>query len=90
MMEEELLKRAEDIIGLLECDECGHSLVLHFDRHGCEYERGDVQVQDVGAVASGPCGCKAESLSDDGNNEFLLLRDLRQRRLLAQMMQEQL
>jgi hypothetical protein len=73
----ERLERAEKVIGIIPCDECNHSLVLHFDRYGCEYERGDTQVQDVGAVALGPCGCKAENLSDDGKDAFTLLRDLR-------------
>lgn len=79
-----ILQRCEVVIGLQNCDECEHSLVLHFDRYGCEYDRGDRQVQDVGAVAMGPCGCKAENLSDDGNDAFLLLRDLRQMRILRE------
>lgn len=77
-----LLERVEAVLGVLPCEECEHSLALHFDRNGCEYERGDRQVQEVGAVAMGPCGCKAENLSDDGNDAFLLLRDILQMRLL--------
>ena len=80
----QLLQRCEDVIGLQDCDECEHSLVLHFDRYGCEYERGDHLEQDVGWVAGGPCGCKAENLSADGNDAFLLLRDIRQLRILAE------
>ena len=79
----ELLQRAENILGILPCEECEHSLVLHFDHYGCEYERGDVQVQDVGAVAQGPCSCKADGLSEDGNDQFLLLRDIRQVRFTS-------
>ncbi|MGA7924379.1 MAG: hypothetical protein WCA20_00105 [Candidatus Sulfotelmatobacter sp.] len=60
----ELLHRAETLLGLVPCEECGRSLSLHFDRH---------------------CGCKADHLSSDGNAVFLLLRDLRQLRLLAIM-----
>ena len=81
----ELLQRVENVLSILPCEECEHSLSLHFDRYGCEYERGDRQVQDVGAVAMGPCGCKAENLSDDGNDQFLLLRDIRQMRLLREV-----
>jgi hypothetical protein len=80
----QLLQRCEDVIGIQNCDECEHSLVLHFDRYGCEYERGDHLEQDVGWVAGGPCGCKAENLSADGNDAFLLLRDIRQLRILAE------
>jgi hypothetical protein len=82
----ELLQRAEKVLGLLPCEECDHSLVLHFDRYGCEYERGDIEGDESGpGYALGPCGCKAENLSDDGNDAFLLLRDLRQVRLLREM-----
>ena len=41
----------------LPCAECGHDLIRHLDKYGCEYDRGDRQVQDVGAVAIGPCSC---------------------------------
>jgi len=86
----DLLRRAEEVIGLQPCDECNHSLVLHFDKHGCEYECGDAPGGEgdhgpYGAHALGPCGCKAENLSDDGNDAFLLLRDLRRVRLLREM-----
>jgi hypothetical protein len=88
-IELDLLARAEQVIGLQDCDECGHSLILHFDRHGCEYERGDHEGGEgdhgpYGAYAMGPCGCKAENLSDDGNDAFLLLRDIRQMRLIRE------
>ena len=86
----DLLKRAEQIVGQIPCEECDHSLYLHFDRYGCEYERGDApggegEQGPYGEQALGPCGCKAENLSDDGNAAFLLLRDLRQVRLLREM-----
>lgn len=85
-----LLDRAEKVIGIQPCDECGHSLILHFDRYGCEYERGDHEGGEgdhgpFGAYAMGPCGCKAENLSDDGNEAFFLLRDLRQIRILREL-----
>jgi hypothetical protein len=41
----------------LPCAECGHELIRHLDRYGCEYDRGDRQVQEVGSVAIGPCSC---------------------------------
>ena len=63
---QDLLKRCKDVIGIIDCDECGHSLALHLDRYGCDYETGDA-----------PCGCKAENLSDDGNDAFVLLKELR-------------
>ena len=79
----DLLSRAEQVIGIIPCEECGHSLSLHFDRYGCEYERGDREgYEGEPAQAYPPCGCKAESLSDDGNDAFLLLRDIRQARIV--------
>ena len=81
--QQQLLERAEKIIGIIDCDECGHSLSLHFDCYGCEYDLGDCEGDESGpAHARGNCGCKAENLSDDGNDAFLLLRDLRQVRIL--------
>ena len=80
----DFLDRAEKVIGIIPCEECGHSLSLHFDRYGCEYELGDCEGDESGpAYARGNCGCKAENLSDDGNDAFILLRDLRQLRILA-------
>lgn len=84
----DLLERIEKVLGIIPCDECEHGLSLHFNRDGCDYERGDRQVQEVGAVAMGPCGCKAASLSDDGKEAFLLLRDIRQMRILRGMTSE--
>lgn len=82
----ELLNRAETVLGLLPCEECDHSLSLHFDRYGCEYDLGDREGDESGpAYARGNCGCKAANLSSDGSDIFLLLRDLRQVRLLAKM-----
>lgn len=43
------------------CEECGHAILYHCGRYGCSAERGDVQVQEVGAVALPPCSCKAHS-----------------------------
>jgi hypothetical protein len=40
-----------------ECEECGHAVSLHMDRYGCQYERGDIVVNECN-VAGGPCGCK--------------------------------
>ena len=81
-----LLERSEKVLGLLPCEECGHSLDLHFDRYGCEYEMGDRPGDESGpAEARGTCCCKAENLSSDGNDQFLLLRDLRQVRLLREI-----
>jgi hypothetical protein len=39
-----------------ECEECGHAVSLHMDRYGCQYERGDIVVNECN-VAGGPCGC---------------------------------
>ena len=85
-MSDELLARAEKVLNVLECEECGHSLGLHFNRYGCDYDLGDREGDESGpAYARGECGCKADNLSDDGNEAFLLLRDLRQFRILSEM-----
>ena len=78
-----LLERAEKVLGILPCEECGHSLHLHFDRYGCEYDMGDCEGDESRpAYARGNCGCKAINLSCDGNDAFQLLRDLRRTRIL--------
>lgn len=38
------------------CEECGHDLLLHADKYGCQYEPGDTF---DGSRAKPPCGCKA-------------------------------
>lgn len=48
----------------LKCPECGHKLAEHVDQHGCQVERRDIQVAEVGAMAQGPCGCTCEALPD--------------------------
>ena len=86
IMKDELLTKAETVLSVIECEDCGHSLGLHFSRYGCEADMGDREGDEDGpAYARGECGCKAENLSDDGTEAFLLLRDLRQLRILASM-----
>jgi hypothetical protein len=81
----ELLKRIELVLGTIPCDECDHSLDLHFDIYGCERERPDVPGDESGvAYAPGPCCCKAENQSDDGSMTFALLREIREMRILAE------
>jgi hypothetical protein len=85
-LQAELLERAEKVLAILPCEECEHSLDLHFDRYGCSYERGDLPGDESGpARALPPCGCKAENLSVDGAAAFTLLCDLRQVRILKEM-----
>ncbi len=56
------------VIGALECPACPskspHLLIEHANEDGCARERGDIQVQEVGAVAQGPCGCKCDDMPD--------------------------
>ena len=44
----------------LGCPACGHMLKAHLDQCGCQVERGDIEVAEVGAMAQGPCGCTCE------------------------------
>lgn len=56
----ELITAAEAI----QCPDCGHPLKEHLGADGCERELGDRQVQEIGAVAAGLCGCKLQDSPD--------------------------
>ncbi len=42
-----------EVLGHLECSQCGHLIKAHMDQYGCEVDLGD---SDAG-YAIGPCGC---------------------------------
>lgn len=65
-----------EALGRIVCPDCEHELRLHVSDGYCEQELGDRQVQDVGAVAMGPCGCKGILLSDDLKNCLVVLSRL--------------
>lgn len=49
-----LLEALENMI----CPDCDHRLGLHADRYGCEFDRGDREINGL-LQAAGPCGCNA-------------------------------
>lgn len=78
-----LLERCETMLGIIECDDCGHSLHLHLGPYGCEHEFGDSPGGEgdhgpYGEQARGTCGCEAKDQSADGVMFFELLKDVKQ------------